>query len=251
MLTKATPTPVGIDLSRQAVRVAGPHLGLAVKAEGSPRLPPVWDRLVAKGSPVGDQLQAAEGEEWLLVSLTAWAPLIPTDKYRASCSVVVGATTVELTKLLGRFDRYLGYDGRHIAVAVSAPVGAKASLVISDQGKKVSLDLRTLQVSKDADSTAMMLAARLETVTYQPDKLEWKGGWADGRNVDEMKFGADLDAKASFFTPGSSEDGWAKPGRVWFHVKYRGTYRSTFHTAHPRLRSSHHQPGQDGLQSTP
>jgi hypothetical protein len=186
----------GIDGGHQfdvaATWLRGPHFTLALAESAGVSL--VTEKAAARlGMRSGRGVRSGDGSE-LVVARFAKAPL-PVAPYKGGnpvVEVVVGAER-------------RGVEGPVTAgtvIAVSVPVGAAATLRITDEGRTQSVDLRTGAVSGRIDGYAEDLSGRISGM----------GGWINASGIGKTPVSLSLELKLAPFVPGR---GWAAAGRAW------------------------------------
>ena len=195
-------------------RLITPHSAQQVTATWTTRtVQPRYD------FPVEEQSRAAEGEEFLLVDLTArdlTSPYSPEGAEVAMAVVVDG--TPRPVELYGGYsdttDEYLQPDAH---LFLSVPVGAPVLLSVTDAERTASIDLRTGERVADEGTLAGEAYYRprsdqlageasapgvLTSAEFQPLPCTVTISWDDER---------------AFFStqPWTPSQGWAPAGRIW------------------------------------
>jgi hypothetical protein len=186
---------VGIGNAHQfdaaAAWLRGPHVAVALAESAAVSW--VTDKAAAQFRMAGGHgVRPGAGRE-LLVARFAKASLpVPYDGGNPVAEVVVGAEHRSLA----------GAVNPGTVIAVSVPVGAAASLSVTDEGRTQSVDLRTGAVSGRIDGYAEDLY----------DGISGMGGWINAPGIGKTPISLSLELKLAPFVPGR---GWAAAGRAW------------------------------------
>jgi hypothetical protein len=174
-----------------AAWLRGPHFAFALAESAGVSW--VTDKAAAQFGMAGNRgVRPGDGRE-LLVARFAAAPLpVPYDGGNPVAEVVVGAERRGLK----------GAVHAGTVIAVSVPVGAAASLSVTDEGRTQSVDLRTGAVSGRIDGYAEDFR----------DRVSGMGGWIDAPGIGKTPVSLSLELKLTPFVPGR---GWAAAGRSW------------------------------------
>lgn len=181
----------GHQFDAMATWLRGPHFGFALAESAGVSW--VADKAAAQFGMAGSHgVRPGDGRE-LLVARFAKAPLpVPYDGGNPVAEVVVGAEHRALK----------GAANAGTVIAVSVPVGAAASLSVTDEGRTQSVDLRTGAVSGRIDGYAEELS----------DGISGMGGWINAPGIGKTPVSLSLELKLAPFVPGR---GWAAAGRAW------------------------------------
>jgi len=181
----------GHPFDAAATWLRGPHFALAL-AE-SVGVSEVTDKTALKFGVVSNHsVRPGAGRE-LLVARFAPAPLPqPYDGGNPVAEVVVGTEHRSIK----------GDVGPGAVLAVSLPVGAAATLSVTDEGRTQTVDLRTGAVTGRIDGYAADFSGRISGM----------GGVIDAPGIGRTPVSLSLDLKLAPFVP---EHGWAAPGRAW------------------------------------
>jgi hypothetical protein len=182
----------GHPFDATATWLRGPHFSIALAESAGVSW--VTDQAAAKFGMAGNRgIRPGNGRE-LLVARFGKAPLpVPYGTGGSPVAeVVVGGERRGLT----------GDINARKVIAVSVPVGASASLSVTDEGRTQSVDLRTGAVSGRIDGYAEDLRGDISGL----------GGWINAPGVGKTPVMLSLELKLAPFAPGR---GWAAAARAW------------------------------------
>lgn len=179
----------------------GPHFVLVIDGVA---VTPKIDETAARRLGMASALRAAEGQELLFVDLSTRPDVVP----RFTRSGVELTTAVVVNGLPRPLDGQL-IKGRLLVISV--PVGAPAALVVTDEGRDLSMNLRNgfvdadslyeVQVSEDLSASKYAGTGTIRAATVSRP-LNVSVGFTERASLDPFLTGL----------------GWAGRGRAWLHV---------------------------------
>lgn len=171
-------------------------------------------------------VRAPQGGELIAFTLQAGSPCFLEDvKAAAQVDIVVGGGVVlPLTAPFGVFNRDTGTFEREWVLSVCAvPEGADVALRVTDEGRRVSVDLRTGAPIEDEGWVATAgfrepLAVRIGDARQRLTR-ELVTVPTDTTPVQTSTFELDLALEAiDALLAWTPEDGWAQPGMRWLRI---------------------------------
>lgn len=189
--------------------LTGPHFDLKI-AE-------VATTAVLKGSPadnldLDEPLQAAADHEFVLAKLRS--NFEPPRWERKDANVEVAVVVADQRRpLAGVVDRLSAYTD--LALVVSVPEGAPVTLEVTDEGRPLSLDLRTGSLA--GNSTYQVLySEELTRLDYEETGTVEAFGRTRLLKVEIVGLWSSTDSHS--LEPFVPSAGWAEPGRSWLLI---------------------------------
>jgi len=215
-------------------RLITPHLALQVVSTWTTG---TLDTTTGGPFDVPEESQAAEGQELLVVQVSA-RDLRPTySPVDAQTGAVVAATSVVVDGVATPVELFSGYQdiadlwlSPDAGILLSVPVDAPVLLSVTDAERTASVDLRTGERLQDE--------ATLAGAPYYRSTVEQLAGSATVEgpftNPGYYPLGGtvtiDWDDDAAYFSlqPWTPASGWAPAGRVWGTAQLKATISSAF-----------------------
>ena len=173
-------------------------------------------------------IRAPEGHDLLAFTLEAGTPTFAeTDESRARIDIQVGdGLSYPVKAPFGLFSSERGtYDRAWALFVFAVPTGSPVALNVTDEGKKVSVDLRTgAPVVDDAWHATRGFRERVDIEVVggqQVIERDLTTAPVNGQNL-ASRFRLGLDPDAGYgLVPWNPEGGWAPEGRQWLRVAMR------------------------------